>query len=67
MAAANGLKVYGSAGTEKGIELVKKNGAIECFNHKKKNYLQDLMVSMNIYLYFEIIFLLNRKQHKRKE
>ncbi|CAD5112733.1 DgyrCDS1948 [Dimorphilus gyrociliatus] len=43
MAAANGLKVFGTAGTEEGIKIVKQNGAIECFNHRKENYMEDLM------------------------
>uniref|UniRef100_A0A8D0E4R1 Crystallin zeta n=1 Tax=Salvator merianae TaxID=96440 RepID=A0A8D0E4R1_SALMN len=42
IARAYGLKVLGTAGTEKGMELVLKNGAHKVFNHKQKDYLAQI-------------------------
>lgn len=44
MASAAGLKVIGTAGTDEGMALVEKNGALKCFNHRKEGYLKSAMV-----------------------
>ncbi|CAD5112735.1 DgyrCDS1954 [Dimorphilus gyrociliatus] len=41
MAAAGGLIVVGTAGTDEGIDMVKKNGASHCFNHRKAGYIDQ--------------------------
>jgi NADPH2:quinone reductase len=43
LAKARGLTVYGTAGTEVGLKLVKENGARQVFNHKDKDYTNELM------------------------
>ena len=43
IAHAMGLTVFGTAGTEKGLELVKKEGAQHAFNHAKPGYLDEIM------------------------
>jgi NADPH2:quinone reductase len=43
MGCAMGLTVFGTAGTEKGMELVKKEGAHKVFNHGKTGYLDEIM------------------------
>ncbi|KAM6457007.1 quinone oxidoreductase isoform 2-T5 [Liasis olivaceus] len=42
IARAYGLKVWGTAGTEKGMNLVLKNGACKVFNHRKTDYLAEI-------------------------
>ncbi|KAL7984984.1 hypothetical protein Chor_003554 [Crotalus horridus] len=42
LARAYGLKVWGTAGTEKGMNLVLKNGACRVFNHRKSDYLAEI-------------------------
>uniref|UniRef100_A0A8C6V743 Crystallin zeta n=1 Tax=Naja naja TaxID=35670 RepID=A0A8C6V743_NAJNA len=42
LARAYGLKVWGTAGTEKGMDLVLKNGACRVFNHRKSDYLAEI-------------------------
>ncbi|NQU65026.1 MAG: NADPH:quinone reductase, partial [SAR324 cluster bacterium] len=37
-----GLTVYGSAGTERGLQLIKKMGADFAFNHKSETYLDEI-------------------------
>ena len=44
LARAHGLRVLGSAGSCAGIEVVKKAGAHEVFNHKENGYLDKVMV-----------------------
>ncbi|XP_065558832.1 quinone oxidoreductase-like isoform X2 [Artemia franciscana] len=39
-ARANGNVVVGTAGTQQGMDLVKKNGALFVFNHREKGYLE---------------------------
>jgi NADPH:quinone reductase len=39
-----GLTVYGTAGTEEGRELVRKEGAHHVFDHSAGNYLQDAVL-----------------------
>lgn len=43
MARAMGLTVFGTAGTPKGLELAKKEGAHEVFDHSKSGYLEQIM------------------------
>jgi NADPH:quinone reductase len=45
MASATGLKVFGTAGTDKGLELVKREGAHQAFNHSKAGYLDEIMAA----------------------
>lgn len=42
MARTLGLTVYGTAGTEKGLELVRQNGAHRVFSHRKDGYIEDI-------------------------
>lgn len=43
IAHAMGLTVFGTAGTDKGLELIKKEGAQQAFNHAKPGYLDEIM------------------------
>jgi NADPH:quinone reductase len=43
MARAMGLIVLGTAGTEKGLELVKHEGAHHVFNHTEPGYLEEIL------------------------
>ena len=43
MARALGLTVIGTAGTQRGLELVKKEGAQHAFDHTKPNYAEEIM------------------------
>ena len=43
IARAMGLTVLGTAGTEKGLELVKREGAHQVFNHTKSGYLEEIL------------------------
>jgi NADPH2:quinone reductase len=43
MARAMGLIVLGTAGTEKGLELVKREGAHHAFNHAKPGYQEEIL------------------------
>jgi NADPH2:quinone reductase len=43
MARAMGMTVFGTAGTEKGLELVKREGAHQVFNHRNAGYQQEIM------------------------
>lgn len=43
IARAIGLTVFGTAGTDKGLELAKKEGAHQVFNHQKPGYLDEIM------------------------
>jgi NADPH2:quinone reductase len=40
---AIGLTVFGTAGTDKGLELVRREGAHEAFNHAKAGYQDQIM------------------------
>jgi NADPH2:quinone reductase len=44
MARAYGLKVLGTAGSEKGQNIVLQNGAHEVFNHREVNYIDKIQV-----------------------
>ena len=43
MARAMGLTVFGTAGTSKGLELVKREGVHEVFEHSKAGYHEEIM------------------------
>lgn len=43
MARAMGLTVFGTAGTSKGLELVKREGAHHVFEHSKAGYADEIM------------------------
>ncbi len=43
IARAMGLTVLGTAGTEKGLELVKREGAHHVFNHSQAGYLEQIL------------------------
>jgi NADPH2:quinone reductase len=43
MARAMGLTVFGTAGTQKGADLVKREGAHQVFDHRKAGYLEEIM------------------------
>ncbi len=43
MAHAMGLTVFGTAGTQKGLELVRREGAHQVFDHGKAGYQEEIM------------------------
>lgn len=43
IARAIGLTVFGTAGTDKGLDLVKREGAHQAFNHAKAGYQDEIM------------------------
>jgi NADPH2:quinone reductase len=43
MARAMGLMVFGTAGTPKGVELVKRGGGHQVFDHRKAGYQEDIL------------------------
>jgi NADPH:quinone reductase len=43
IARAYGMRVIGTAGTDEGLELVRRQGAHEVLNHRESNYLPRLM------------------------
>src|ERR1700732_4486735 len=43
LARAMGLTVFGTAGSDKGLELVKREGAHQTFNHSKAGYHEEIM------------------------
>jgi NADPH2:quinone reductase len=43
MARAMGLTVFGTAGTQKGIDLVKREGAHQVFDHSKASYQEEIL------------------------
>uniref|UniRef100_A0A914WT24 Enoyl reductase (ER) domain-containing protein n=1 Tax=Plectus sambesii TaxID=2011161 RepID=A0A914WT24_9BILA len=45
LAAARGVHVYGTAGTTEGMKLVQNSGAIEVFNHRSPDYVQQVQAS----------------------
>src|SRR5437879_5042945 len=45
MARAMGLTVFGTAGTQKGVDLVKREGAHQVFDHSKAGYQEEIMRS----------------------
>jgi len=47
IARSHGLTVIGSGGTDRGIELVREQGASVVVNHKEPNYLDEVMRATN--------------------
>ena len=47
LAAAHGLRVFGTAGTQEGRELVRQQGAREVFDHYESDYLEQIMRATN--------------------
>ncbi len=47
IARAMGLRVFGTAGTDNGLELVRREGAHQAFNHTKAGYLEEIMAATN--------------------
>ena len=47
IARAMGLTVFGTAGTEKGLELVRREGAHYVFDHSKSGYSQQILDATN--------------------
>ena len=43
MARAIGLTVFGTAGTQKGLDLAKREGALQTFNHGKPGYEEEIL------------------------
>ena len=43
IARASGLTVFGTASTQKGLDLVRREGAHQVFNHSKPGYLEEIM------------------------
>jgi NADPH:quinone reductase len=43
MARAMGLTVFGTAGTDKGLDLIKREGAHQGFNHAKPGYQEEIL------------------------
>jgi len=43
LAKAHGMTIYGTAGTEAGLKLVKENGAHFVYNHKNAGYTDEMM------------------------
>jgi NADPH2:quinone reductase len=43
IARAMGMTVFGTAGTQKGLDLVKQEGAQQVFDHTKTGYLEEIM------------------------
>jgi NADPH:quinone reductase len=43
IARAEGLVVFGTAGSDKGLELIKRQGAQQVFNHTKPGYTDEIM------------------------
>ena len=43
IARAEGLTVFGTAGTDKGLDLIMKEGAHQAFNHTKAGYTDEIM------------------------
>ena len=41
--------MYGTAGTQEGIELVLKNGATACFNHREELYWKNIVVGIPVH------------------
>ena len=47
MARAIGMKVLGTAGTEKGLDLVKREGGHQAFNHTQPGYVEQILNATN--------------------
>ena len=47
IARAMGMTVFGTAGTDKGLECVKREGAHQAFNHTKPGYQEEILKATN--------------------
>jgi len=47
IARAMGMTVIGTAGTDKGLELVRREGAHHAFNHRHTGYHEEIMIATN--------------------
>jgi NADPH2:quinone reductase len=47
MAHAMGMTVFGTAGTDKGLDLVRREGAHHAFNHRNTGYQEEIMKASN--------------------
>jgi NADPH:quinone reductase len=47
MAHAMGMTVFGTAGTDKGLDLVRREGAQQAFNHRSAGYQEEIMKASN--------------------
>lgn len=47
LARAIGLRVFGTAGTENGLDLIRREGAHQAFNHSKSGYLDEILKATN--------------------
>jgi NADPH:quinone reductase len=45
MARAMGLRIFGTAGTDKGLELVKREGVHHTFDHTKSGYTEEIVTT----------------------
>ena len=52
IAKARGLTVYGTAGSQEGIDLVLKHGATACFNHREELYTKNILVGILSKIHF---------------
>uniref|UniRef100_A0A1I7WTB5 PKS_ER domain-containing protein n=1 Tax=Heterorhabditis bacteriophora TaxID=37862 RepID=A0A1I7WTB5_HETBA len=57
LASWRGITVFGTAGSEEGMKLVKANGAVEVFNHRRDGYIDEIKrkCSQGIVLGFDLI------------
>src|SRR5262249_46680304 len=47
IARAMGLRVFGTAGTPKGLEIAKQEGALQVFDHRKTGYQEEILQATN--------------------
>src|SRR5262249_58787631 len=47
IARAMGLRVFGTAGTPKGLEIAKQEGAHQVFDHRKTGYQEEILQATN--------------------
>jgi NADPH2:quinone reductase len=45
IAHAHGLRVFGTGGSERGLQAVRESGAVAVFNHRAAGYLDDIMAA----------------------
>ena len=54
VAKALNMDVYGTAGSEKGLALVKKHGATGVFNHREAGYKDQMQVTNKAFINFTL-------------
>lgn len=47
LAVSRGLTVYGTAGSQAGLRLVLEHGATEVYNHRKRGYIDKMIIDLN--------------------